>query len=285
MISVNRLNSSPNNCNEKVIVAFIDSSWSNETKEGLEEGLWCNINEQPNQIDDDQNGFTDDIYGWDFIDKGQIKFMSLNDLSHGDLVIKNYIDSVQKHTGNESRYEIMLLRVMNEDGVCKNSDIISAIRYAEENGAQICNLSISTYHDDDELRATLEASEMLFVVAAGNESENLDGDFPSYPTKYKLKNVISVAALDETGRLLETSNYGKNSVDVGALGVIEDESIIAEGTSFSAPKVTAMATILYSCNPNCDAIEIKKELLLNVKKKRVLKNKLITEGLLDEDDI
>ena len=137
-------------------------------------------------------------------------------------------------------YEIMLLSILEEDGECSLDNLISAIEYAERNGAKICNLSLSTYADSSELKDVIKYSNMKFVVAAGNEGENLDDGFPSYPTNWNLDNVISVAAADEEGNLLETSNYGSNIVDITMNGIIEYEGERAEGTSIAAAKVSAI---------------------------------------------
>lgn len=160
-------------------------------------------------------------------------------MNHCDFVLRAFED-VAKENQVRGNYEIMLLSILGEDGECSLYNLIQAIEYAEKNGAKICNLSLSTYMDSPELEELIRNSGMKFVVAAGNEGENLDEGFPSYPANWNLGNVISVAATDEDGNLLETSNYGRNTVDIIMNGIIEYEGESVEGTSIAAAKVSAI---------------------------------------------
>lgn len=145
-----------------------------------------------------------------------------------------------KENPSRSNYEIMILSILGKEDECSIEDLIQAIKYARQNGAKVCNLSLSTYKESHELKEVIETSDMLFVAAAGNEGENLDEGFPSFPTNYNLTNVISVAATDENGELLEISNYGKETVDITANGIVEQGNVSAEGTSIAAAKVSAI---------------------------------------------
>jgi len=197
-----------------VIIAFIDSACSKETYERLSEVFWKH----------------DEIT------------ISEDKINHCDFVLEAFESTL---AGQNINYEIILLSVLDENGECSTEDLIEAIKYAEKNGAMICNLSLSTYADNRKLKAAIEQSDMLFVAAAGNEGENLDEGFPSFPTNWKLRNVISVAAADENHKLLETSNYGKNTVDVTMNGVTEYNGGIVEGTSIAAGKMSAVVTRFY----------------------------------------
>jgi len=204
---------------DKVIIAFIDSACSQETYERLSEVLWKHDG---------------------------IKISGENN-NHCDYVLKAFESSVANKNIN---YEIMLLSILNENGECTTESLIEAIKFAEKNGAVICNLSLSTYTDNRKLKAVIEQSDMLFVTAAGNEGENLDEGFPSFPTNWKIENVISVAATDENQKLLEISNYGRDTVDVAINGVIEYNGEIVEGTSIAAGKMSAIVARLYYLKKN-----------------------------------
>ena len=96
-----------------------------------------------------------------------------------------------------------------------------AIKYAEDNGAVICNLSLTSTTDDKALYEAMKNSGMLFVVAAGNGNpktgKGVDTDMiPFYPAAYDLDNIISVANLSFDGALSASSNYGEN--DRGSCG-------------------------------------------------------------------
>ena len=94
-----------------------------------------------------------------------------------------------------------------------------AIIYSEKMGASICCLSIGTDTYDSDLRNLMCKSKMLFVTAAGNGFIDIDKN-PFYPASYKLNNQISVASIRCDGRLSATSNYGKDTIDVAAPGLM-----------------------------------------------------------------
>ena len=156
-------------------IAIVDSGFSEEGIKSTQK-YFC--------VDEEGK---DKMVNWNFVEDNRDVILDDDTLTHGDVVIRSFINTVNA-MNLDVPYEIMLLKVLDEDGNCKNSDIVEAIQYAEKNGAQICNLSISTYSDDPELRETLENSKMLFVAAAGNEGESLDNSFPSYPTNWHRKN-------------------------------------------------------------------------------------------------
>ena len=181
----------------------------------------------------------------------------------------------------------MLIQVM-EDEVGKIDLLIEGIQYAEDNGADICNLSLETYQRSEKLKSIIENSEMLFIVAAGNDGEDLNDNFPSYPTAYGLKNVLSVAAVDKEKELLPESNYGNNFVDIAAYG--KDVGVAfsngkkekVSGTSIAVPQVTAVSAVIYTYSTNrLSATELKKHILLSVQKHKALKNKVRTNGYLN----
>ena len=202
--------------NDKVIVAFIDSACHLKSNGELSEVLWDKGGVE------NRRAFTD------------------RKNNHCDYVLKAFFAALPENI-TKADYEIMLLNILNADGECSAESLIDAIQYAEKNGASICNLSLSTYIDHQELRNVIKNSKMLFVVAAGNDGENLDKGFPSYPSKYSFENVISVAASDENGEFLEMSNYGEETIDVVMNGIIETEDGKAEGTSIAAARATAAA--------------------------------------------
>lgn len=269
--------------NNKVIIAFIDSVCSTETKNFLADVLWINEDEiVDNAVDDDNNGYIDDIHGWNY-KKNKKDVFTESEMNHGDYILQTFANTMDEND-DKFDYEIMILNVLGEDGECSAIDLIQAVKYAESNGAKICNLSLSTYSDNKVLKQVIKDSNMFFVVAAGNESENLDDGFPSYPTNYRFNNVISVAAVDENDELLEISNYGKETVDVAANGIIEHDDYIIEGTSIATAKVTAVATKCYSSlTAEKASEELKEDIISLAEKNKKLSEKTISQGVIKEN--
>lgn len=176
-------------------------------------------------------------------------------------------------------------------GVGEEKAIIEAIRYAEANGASICNLSFGTTEYYPELEKVMRDSKMLFVVSAGNGNAKGIGEDtdqkPDYPSSFDLDNVISAANLMFDGNLAESSNYGAKSVDIAAPGTYIVSTIadsgygFMTGTSMSAPMVTGAAAMLYSYRTDLQLSDIRKVLLETARKLPTLNGKLSSNGMLD----
>ena len=159
---------------------------------------------------------------------------------------------------------IMPLTVF-KGNLARTSDIIEAINFAKSNGVDIINMSFGCSEDNAILKEAIEnASDILFVAAAGNFRRNID-EKPIYPASYDLPNVLSVTSVNNDGGLSYFSDYGKNSVDVAAYGKDIESSLPGNkkgelsGTSISAAVVTRGAAVLYSnnkCNSPIDCISL-----------------------------
>jgi subtilisin family serine protease len=140
----------------------------------------------------------------------------------------------------------------------------------------------------------MRESKMLFIVSAGNGDSSgrgvnvdEDGQHADYPTCYDLDNVISVANLMFDGNLNSSSNYGVKSVDIAAPGTYI-VSTIAEhgygfmsGTSMSAPMVTGIAAMVYSCRTDLDLQGVRTAILESARKLPGLEGKVATGGMAD----
>lgn len=262
----------------EVIIAIIDTGvdLSHEDLQGVS---WKNTMEIENGLDDDGNGYIDDIYGWNFCQNNSIVNAYIDipeENAHGTacagIIAANDngigICGVSALTGN---VKLMPLKVL--DGIGKNTgsiqSLVDAIHYAESNGAKICNLSLNTTTYSEDLQQAIKNSKMLFVVSAGNGMKHgIDIDKQLYyPSAFDLDNVITVAAIDQSGIMVDNSNYGVYSVDLVAPGkdilttVPNNNYKKVSGTSFAAPHVTAAAAVLYSFFPNASPKEIKQKLL------------------------
>lgn len=216
---------------KKVIVAVIDTG-IDENHEDLKNNLWTNPDEtgldakgrdkETNGIDDDGNGLVDDVHGWNYVSNNNKLTDNHGHGTHIAGIIGAEAGNKKGITGISPDVSLMILKyydpkVPNTDNL-KNT--IAGIQYAVKMGAHIINYSGGgTEFSKEEHDAILSAERkgILFVAAAGNERSNSD-EHHYYPADYKLKNIISVTAIDPTTEVLSSSNYGTETVDIAAPG-------------------------------------------------------------------
>jgi subtilisin family serine protease len=206
--------------NEKpVVVAVIDTGVDINHPE-LKGKIWTNRNEIPdNNKDDDNNGYVDDVNGWDFYHNDNSVFDPSDFEEHGTHVSGTIAAATNNNLGIAGiapNVKIMPLKFLGPDGGT-DADAIDAIAYAKENGANLSNNSWGGGDDSPALQEAIESSGMLFVAAAGNDGVNTD-ETPSYPASFSSNNILSVASTDNQGYLSWFSNYGKDTVDIAAPG-------------------------------------------------------------------
>ena len=281
-----------NGGNRDVIIALIDTG-VDASHEDLTGALWVNEDEiAGNGIDDDKNGYVDDTNGWNFYRNNNRIYTSSSDDSHGT----HGAGTIAANAGNElgisgitdsDSVKIMPIKALGgNSGSGSTASLIEAIRYAEANGASICNLSLAGTSNDRALYQTIADSSMLFVIASGNDGANTDR-FPCYPASYDLDNIISVANLSYDGTLHYSSNYGATSVDIAApgayiLSTTPDNSYgYMTGTSMSAPMVSAAAAMLYSHYDSIRLSDVKEILLSTATELDSLQGKLASGGMLN----
>lgn len=278
-----------------VIVAIIDTGVDSSHPD-LTGSMWVNEDEIPGDgIDNDGNGYVDDINGWNFMDHANEIYKGAED-NHGTHAAGTI--AAERGGGGmagiaDNKYvKIMSLKALGgEDGKGSPESVIEAIRYAEANGAKICNLSFGAQNYTEEFNAVMRDSKMLFVVAAGNGDEGKAGHSidkePVYPASFSYDNIITVANLMFDGRLDKSSNYGPVNTDIAApgsfiLSTIPDKSYaFMSGTSMAAPMVTGAAAMLYSARPELDLIDVKNVLLTSARKLDSLSGKVYCGGMLD----
>jgi subtilisin family serine protease len=259
-----------------VVVAVIDDG-VDFSRPDLAGQAWVNPGEsgggkETNNVDDDANGYIDDVNGWDFCHDDK-SVHDPDDDFHGTHVsgtIAAKLDG-QGIVGLAPGVKLMALKFIGDDPACGWDDqAIAAIEYAKSFGVRISNNSwarpasappFGDPEDDVPLYEAIEDSGMLFVAAAGNSGQDLDDvSRPSIPASFDLPNILTVAAVDNTGQLASFSNYGETSVDVSAPGVgiaslIPDYGVneagyyYLDGTSMASPHVAAIAALVGSQTP------------------------------------
>ena len=214
--------------NPTLKVAVIDDG-VDFTHPDLATRQWVNPGETPNNgVDDDANGYVDDVNGWDFCHNDNTVHDNGDD-SHGTHVSGTIAASVNSRgiVGVAPMVKIMALKFLSDTGTgpgCNSTaGAIKAIQYAKAEGIKISNNSWGGGAFSQALNDAIDSSGSLFVAAAGNGGADGIGDnndaSPMYPASYTSPNILSVAAVDNRGSLGRFSNYGKTSVDISAPGV------------------------------------------------------------------
>jgi len=274
---------------QDVVVAVIDSGVDYNHAD-LSQNIWKNPGEIPNNgIDDDNNGFVDDLYGWDFGTNDNDPMDTANHGTHVAGIIGAIGNNSIGTVGINWNVKLMLLKVADAYNQVPVSAVIDALEYAISNGARIANNSYGGLPYSQALRDTIQQADgagILFIASAGNFG--IDNDLsPYYPASYDLPNIIAVAATDKNDLLASFSNYGTTSVDLGAPGKSIYSTLpgntynYKSGTSMAAAHVSGVSGLLYAMIPDLDHNNAKNFILNSVNQVSSLSGKCLTGGRLN----
>lgn len=275
---------------KSIVVAVIDSG-IDFSHPDLSAQAWANekeLNGLPG-VDDDGNGYIDDIHGYDFAgNKGD----STDDNSHG-----THCAGTIGAKGNDGRglvgvnwdVSMMGVKFLDKQGRGSLANAIKAIDYARKMGARIMSNSWGGGGASELLKTAIQEAAnagILFVAAAGNDANDNDA-MPSYPASYDVDNVISVAAIDNRGTLASFSNYGAKSVHVAAPGVNIVSTVPGgkydsySGTSMATPHVSGIAALLLANNENLSYKDLKKIIMDSSRPLYALNRRVASGGMAD----
>lgn len=261
-----------------ILVGVIDSGLD-RTHPDLQGNLWSNPGEsgldangqdrRSNGIDDDGNGYIDDWQGWDFVANDNNPEDGHGHGTHCAGVIGAGMDNGVGIVGVCHQVSIVGLRFLDASGFGTESSAAEAIHYSTLIG---CNITSNSWGGSftssliNEAVAEADATRQVFVAAAGNSSANTDAT-PSCPACIDQSNVISVAATNASDELAWFSNFGSNTVDIGAPGVEILSTLPGNaydswnGTSMATPHVSATAALLMALQPDLAPADVR-ELLM-----------------------
>jgi len=238
-----------------VIIAIIDSG-IDFSHPDLAGKIWVNPGEiAGNSLDDDNNGFIDDVNGWDFVNGDN---SPADDNGHGTQVAGIAAAATNNALGVAGvcwNCSVMPVKVMQASGVANYSAIAQGVLYAAQKGARVINLSLGGYSYSNALRDAVQAAADIYgaVVIAGAGNDGISAPF--YPAAYE--SVLAVTGTDQNDVKASFSDYG-SWVDVSAPSVAITTTFMGgdygtvQGTSYAAAFVSGQTGLIWSQHPDWD---------------------------------
>lgn len=242
-----------------------------------------------NGVDEDRNGYVDDLIGWNFNEGGPLPF---DDNGHGTFIAS--IIAAQRSNGQGGMgicplCRLVSIRFLDADGAGDDEDLIKSIDYATKMGVKVMNISTAGEGYDRALHNALKRAadrDILVVVSSGNDGDSND-KYGIYPANFEMDNLITVGSTDDKNRWWENANYSPTKVHIAAPGEKlwgawpDGQWYTGDGTSFSTPIVAAIAGLVRSVNPSLTAEQTKQILMRTVTVLPHLKSKCASSGIVN----
>lgn len=272
-----------------VVIAVIDTGVGYDLSD-LKENMWTNDAELNGTegVDDDNNGFVDDIYGYDFANDDGDPMDDHGHGSHCSGTIGAKGDDGEGIVGVAWDVRIMGIKFLTGSGSGSLANAVQSIDYATQMEVDIMSNSWGGGGFSEVLKESIERARdagILFTAAAGNSRSNNDRN-PSYPATYDVDNIISVAAIDNNGNLASFSSFGQTTVHLGAPGVNILSSTPSgykswSGTSMATPHVSGVAALVLSNEPDISMEDLRERLITRVKPVSAIREKVASGGIVN----
>lgn len=287
---------------EEVIVAVVDTG-VDYNHEDLKDIMWVNAGEIPGDgIDNDGNGYIDDVYGINTLIRKNGKATTDPMASHWHGThVAGTIAATQNNgvgiAGVASNVKIMAIRTVPDDADEKDSDIVEAYLYAAKHGAKLINCSFGKQVNEGGMVVNETINHIgkkfgvLVVASAGNDTQDIDARL-KYPASFDSDYMIVIASTQKpsmwsTAQISNFSNYGLKNVDLAAPGsniystMVGNKYGMASGTSMASPNSSGVLAMILGYNPGLSPLELKKVAMDSVTKIPEFKNKMVSGGRID----
>ena len=257
----------------------------------LKDNIWINQKELNGKqgVDDDGNGYVDDIHGYDFAYNDGDPMDKQSHGTHCSGTIAAVHNNSLGVAGVMGQVSLVAVKFLDDRGSGTSENAIRAIDYATKMDVDVMSNSWGGGGRSQAVKEAIEranAKGIIFVAAAGNSGTDNDSK-PHYPSNYKVDNVISVAAHNNKDELASFSCYGKKTVHIAAPG----ENILStipgggyksySGTSMATPHVSGAIGLLLSHQPEISVEEVRDRILFTSIPVPSYKRKTITAGRLN----
>lgn len=270
------------------VVAVIDTGtlW---THPDLSANIWTNPGEiAGNGVDDDANGYVDDIRGWDFFSNDNNPDDSDGHGTHTAGTVGARGNNAAGVAGVCWNVKIMPLRFLGPTGGT-TSGAIAALNYAVGKGVKVSNNSWGGGGFSSSLQTAINNSQSVghvFVAAAGNNGTN-NNTSPFYPASYTSANLIAVASTTNKDQKSSFSNYGSTSVDIAGPGssiastYLSNGYAYLSGTSMACPHVAGVVALVYGKNPSWTWSQVRTQVLNTARPVAALNGLCVTGGVVN----